>query len=186
MSNNGGLTGALWGEQIGHQLTAARANAEIARGNRELNKAEAYHRGTIAQLAAALKVLAELAPEHPLHQQAVLNVIDGDGSSTSTFQEAWHLEHDPQRILADLLQARAAAVAALLPSVEREEIKVRAGGFLWLSKRVYWWGDRYSTREVAEATKAYVLGVLRTGTINDPYEPAALKKAAWRELGLRA
>lgn len=179
MSNNG----ALWGEQIGHQLTAARANAQIANANRELGKAEAYHRGTIAQLAAALRALGELAPDHPLHQQSVLDVIDHDGSRTSTFQEAWRIEHDPQRILIGLQEARATAVAVLLPALEREQVEERAGGFLWLSKRYYWWGDRYSTRINAEKTRDCVLQSLRTGTINDPHDPDGLKRAAWHELG---
>lgn len=175
--------GAVWGEQIAHQITTARANAEIARGNREIEKAEAYHRGTVAQLAAVLRALHETAPEHPLHQQAVLDVIDEDGSQTSTFREAWRLNHDPKQILAHLLEARATAVAALLPLVEREQVIERAGGFLWLAKRIYWWGDRYKTREAAEATKNWILQSLRTGTINDPHVAEALKRAAWRALG---
>lgn len=180
MSNNG----ALWGEQIGHQLTAARANAEIARGNQQLDLAETYHRGTIAQLAAALRALAALAPDHPLHNQAVLDVIDGDGSKTSTFQEAWHLEHDPQKILTDLKESRAAAVAALLPAVEQEQIRQCAGGLFWLSKQYLWWGSRYRTREAAERVRDTVLRLLRTGSIGDAQDKESLLSAARRELGI--
>lgn len=69
---------ALWGEQIGHQLTAARANGQIERANRELALAEAYHCGSTSVLAVALQELRRLSPGHPLQTWAVRNAIHED------------------------------------------------------------------------------------------------------------
>jgi hypothetical protein len=175
---------ALWGEQIGHQLTTARANAQIAQANRELQKAESFHCGSVAVLAAALNELRELSPNHPLLFPAVRTSIYEDGMRAGGFDEAWGLEHDPKKILRDLQHARATAVAELLPMLERELVKERAGGFLWLSKRFHWWGDRYKNKAQAERTRDLVLQSLRTGTIDDPYDADGLKRAAWQEVGV--
>lgn len=173
---------ALWGEQLGHQLTAARANAQIARAIRELALAEAYHCGTIAVLAVALQELRRLAPGHPLLVAAVRDVIDKAGTADGSFERAWEIRRDPEAIRSALEQERAAAVARLIPEIEQAKVEETQGGFLWLSHRWRWRGDVYTRREHVDAVRGHMLDSLREGTIDNDWAPDALKKAAWKAI----
>ncbi len=154
------------------------------RSNAELAKAEIYHCGTIAVLAAAIRELQRLDADNPLHRRAVRDAIDADGERAGNFQAAWRLPHDPPAILAGLQEARKTAVAALLPKAEAEPIKPTRGGFLWLSRRWVWWNNTYKRLEHAEQARTHILASLRLSDVDEPSTEKAIKLAAWRAIGL--
>lgn len=166
--------------------TSMESNIALSRANRELEKAERFHGKSLAKLAAAMRVLEEIAPDHPLHYQAVQEVIGADGAVAQVkgFSACWELDHDPAAILLTLKEERAEAVAKLLPEVEGEEIKPARGGFLWLSKQFLWLGDRYRKLDEVEATRAHILHSLRSGDVDHPHDLQHLKKSAWEACGV--
>ena len=119
-------------------MTNIEANNERRHANRVLANALRSHRGSIAQLAAALNAVREFAPDHPLSQQAVLDAIDHDGECTATFQQAWRLDHDPVAILAMLESEFEKKRVEALTLIEQMSIKTKRKGWFWSRRDVYY------------------------------------------------
>jgi hypothetical protein len=132
-------------------LNDIRAAGQRQRANAELDKAQMYHCGSIAQLSACLDALRALDANHPLLRQEVLDVIDGIGEAAydGGFQKAWRVKVDPHQIAADLARRRREQLDALGSEISTSEISSRAGGFLWLSTRWTWWGLRFHSEDEA-------------------------------------
>ena len=71
-------------------MLAENINAALQRGRAidAARRAERDHFGTVAQLSAALAALKTLAPDRPMNNQKVRDVIDQHGQRAGSFTEA--------------------------------------------------------------------------------------------------
>jgi hypothetical protein len=159
--------GALWGEQISHQLTTARANRQIAKANRELEKAETLHLGTVARCVAYMAALRRLDPGNALLVPAVSQVIDAQGEACAAYQDsfgnAWALKFAPEEILADLKKKQRNAVDVLTREIENEPILEKKIGLLWWKSTVFTWcGIQFQSHEGAAEGKTFAVNELKS------------------------
>ncbi len=175
---SGALRGALWGEQLSHNLT-------IARANRALREAAADHGGTLALLACYQRALHAAAPDHPLHVAPVRRVIDEAGKRlvrrTMSLQQAYELEHDPAAILAELEEQHATARASILEYLMSSEVKKTRGGFLWLFHRWSFNGTKFKAKQAAEELRHLMLQRAHEATLDDALSLESVQAKALRE-----
>lgn len=133
-----------------------------------LTRAEQYHRGTIAQLAAALNAIRELDSSHALNHQVVLDVIDHDGECTDTFRQAWRLEHDPAQILTALKEQFEKMRTAKLAEVRLMLIRKKRRGWFWRRYDAFLFGKVvHLTMQEAVAAKSRAISFVTTSKFGD-------------------
>lgn len=165
------MANGYWaGDAIVQSIEAAGARASA---NNELAKAEKYHRGTVAQLAAALTALKQLAPEHPLNLQIVLDQIDQDGERTRSFQEAWQLGHCPKAILSRLVAEHEKSKMDALSKINALQIVCKRA--FWSSKEVFMIGKtKFPNESEARNRKEKLVALVTTAGLGECMDLAAL------------
>lgn len=133
-----------------------------------LTRAEQSHRGTIAQLSAALIALRKIEPDHALTYQVVLNVIDREGECTNTFHQAWRLNHEPEKILAALRVDFENRRIEKLSEVVAMAIKSKRRGWFWNRHDVFLFaGVAHLTMQYATAAKSRAINFLTNAKFGD-------------------
>lgn len=173
-----GSKGYLYGEVLAGDIQRA---TERQAANTELRKAESYHAGTLAQLAAALRELERLDPGNPMHYQQVLDVIDAEGERcfhrTKRFADIWDLRPDPAGILAHLQAEHEKSRTTVLDQIESETLLRRTTRFLWFKEKTHFVfaGTKFPTPEAAAAVKKRMTEAARGARLGESLDFATLK-----------
>lgn len=146
------------------------AGAARARSNHELKTAERYHRGSIAQLTAALAALRQLDPAHPLTHWRVQDRIDRIGQTEArTFAQVRNLKIDINDVLAQVAGEFEAERFAALKKLDSLPVKHKRRGWWWARRDAYFFAGstELPSRAAAEQLKGRAAALLKSADLDD-------------------